>query len=144
MVTQNASPNLLSRHVPLLTKAGDDLFCFRLIQEDKKNTDQRAEGIESRVGSGSLSNLRRFTSSDSLNLTPASSHAGSFPPSRGRAKPERRRPSPAREVLGFVPLVCVCLLPAASLPEHTGFLLFVCFFCFYPEENQVHLLHSEV
>ncbi|XP_052516091.1 liprin-alpha-1-like [Budorcas taxicolor] len=77
-----------------------------LIQKDKENTDQRAEGIESRVGSGSFSNLRRFKSSDSLNLDFASSHAGSFPPSRGRSMPERRQPSPEREEdkLGFMTL----------------------------------------
>ena len=67
------------------------LFCFRFIQKDKENTDQREERIESRVGSGSFSNLRRFESSSSLNLDPASSHAGSFPPSRGRSMPERRQ-----------------------------------------------------
>ncbi|KAM7230858.1 hypothetical protein CapIbe_018348 [Capra ibex] len=78
-----------------------------LIQKDKENTDQRAEGIESRVGSGSFSNLRRFNSSSSLNLDPASSHAGSFPPSRGRSMPERRQPSPEREEdkLGFMTLL---------------------------------------
>ncbi|XP_052515477.1 liprin-alpha-1-like [Budorcas taxicolor] len=77
-----------------------------LIQKDKENTDQRAEGIESRVGSGSFSNLRRFQSSDSLNLDFASSHAGSFPPSRGRSMPERRQPSPEQEEdkLGFMTL----------------------------------------
>ncbi|KAI4572872.1 hypothetical protein MJG53_012710 [Ovis ammon polii x Ovis aries] len=76
------------------------------IQKDKENTDQRAEGIESRVGSGSFSNLRRFESSSSLNLDPASSHAGSFPPSRGRSMPERRQPSPEPEEdkLGFMTL----------------------------------------
>ena len=113
------------------------LFCFRLIKKDKENTDQRAEGIESRVGSGSFSNLRRFKSWSSLNLDPASSHAGSFPPSRGRSMPERRQPSPEREEdkLGFMTLVCVCLLPATSLPEHTGFLLFVCFFLFLPRRK---------
>ncbi|XP_069416153.1 liprin-alpha-1-like [Ovis canadensis] len=76
------------------------------IQKDKENTDQRAEGIESRVGSGSFSNLRRFESSNSLNLDPASSHAGSFPPSRGRSMPERRQPSPEPEEdkLGFMTL----------------------------------------
>ena len=106
------------------------LFCFRLIQKDKENTDQRAEGIESRVGSGSFSNLRRFKSSNSLNLDPASSHAGSFPPSRGRSMPERRQPSPEREdKLGFMTLVCVCLLPATSFPQDTGF-YFVCFLAF--------------
>ncbi|XP_068847585.1 liprin-alpha-1-like [Capricornis sumatraensis] len=77
-----------------------------LIQKDKENTDQRAEGIESRVGSGSFSNLRRFKSSDSLNLDFASSHAGSFPPSRGRSMPERRQPSPEPEEdkMGFMTL----------------------------------------
>ncbi|XP_060264794.1 liprin-alpha-1-like [Ovis aries] len=75
----------------------------RFIQE-KENTDQRAEGIESRVGRGSFSNLRRSQSSNSLKLNPASSHAGSCPPSRGRSKPRRRRHSPARDVskLGFM------------------------------------------
>ena len=103
------------------------LFYFRFIQEKKENTDQRAEGIESRVGRGSFSNLRRSQSSNSLKLNPASSHAGSCPPSRGRSKPRRRRHSPARDVskLGFMTVVCVCLIPAASLPEHIGFLLFV-------------------
>ncbi|KAI4572856.1 hypothetical protein MJG53_012694 [Ovis ammon polii x Ovis aries] len=77
------------------------------IQRDKENTDQRAEGIESRVGSGSFSNLRRFNSSSSLNLDPASSHAGSFPPSRGRSMPKRRQPSPEQEEdkLGFLTLL---------------------------------------
>ena len=122
------------------------LFYFRFIQEKRENTDQRAEGIESRVGRGSSSHLRRSQSSNSLNLNPASSHVGSCTPSRGRSKPRRRQRSPAREVdeLGFRTLGCVCLLPAAALPEHTGFLLFVCFFSFYPEENQVYLLRSEV
>ena len=119
------------------------LFCFRLIQKDKENTDQRAEGIESRVGSGSFSNLRRFKSSNSLNLDPASSHAGSFPPSRGRSMPERRQPSPEREEdkLGFMTLVCVCFLPAASLPEHTGFLLFV--FSLFTQKKIRHICYAQ-
>ncbi|KAI4572852.1 hypothetical protein MJG53_012690 [Ovis ammon polii x Ovis aries] len=77
-----------------LDKINEEIW---FIQKDKENTDQRAEGIESRVGSGSFSNLRRFESSSSLNLDPASSHAGSFPPSRGRSMPERRQPSPEPE-----------------------------------------------
>ncbi|KAJ1069921.1 hypothetical protein K5549_015431 [Capra hircus] len=87
-----------------LDKINEEIW---LIQKDKENTDQRAEGIESRVGSGSFSNLRRFKSSNSLNLDPASSHAGSFPPSRGRSMPERRQPSPEREEdkLGFMTLL---------------------------------------
>ncbi|XP_069416147.1 liprin-alpha-1-like [Ovis canadensis] len=86
-----------------LDKINEEIW---LIQKDKENTDQRAEGIESRVGSGSFSNLRRFESSSSLNLDPASSHAGSFPPSRGRSMPERRQPSPEPEEdkLGFMTL----------------------------------------
>ncbi|XP_017900216.1 PREDICTED: liprin-alpha-1-like, partial [Capra hircus] len=78
-----------------------------LIQKDKENIDQRAEGIESREGSGSFSNLRRFKSWSSLNLDPASSHAGSFPPSRGRCMPERRQhsPDPEEDKLGFVTLL---------------------------------------
>ncbi|XDA72002.1 hypothetical protein R6Z07M_002278 [Ovis aries] len=77
---------------------------IRFIQEKKENTDQRAEGIESRVGRGSFSNLRHSQSSNSLKLNPASSHAGSCPPSRGPSKPRRRRHSPARDVskLGFM------------------------------------------
>ncbi|XP_069416148.1 liprin-alpha-1-like [Ovis canadensis] len=77
------------------------------IHRDKENTGQRAEGIESRVGSGSFSNLRRFNSSSSLNLDPASSHAGSFPPSRGRSMPERRQqsPEPEEDKLGFMTLL---------------------------------------
>ena len=119
------------------------LFCFRFIQKDKENTDQRAEGIESRVGSGSFSNLRRFNSSSSLNLDPASSHAGSCSPSRGRSKPRRRQRSPAREVdeLGFRTLGCVCLLPAAALPEHTGFLLFL--FSLFTQKKIRHICYAQ-
>ncbi|XP_052516102.1 liprin-alpha-4-like [Budorcas taxicolor] len=86
-----------------LDKINEEIW---LKQKDKENTDQRAEGIESRVGSGSFSNLRRFQSSDSLNLDPASSHPDSFPPSRGRSMPERRQPSPEQEEdkLGFMTL----------------------------------------
>ncbi|KAI4535458.1 hypothetical protein MG293_014684 [Ovis ammon polii] len=86
-----------------LDKINEEIW---FIQKDKENTDQRAEGIESSVGSGSFSNLRRFESSNSLNLDPASSHAGSFPPSRGRSMPERRQPSPEPEEdkLGFMTL----------------------------------------
>ncbi|KAI4535477.1 hypothetical protein MG293_014703 [Ovis ammon polii] len=87
-----------------LDKINEEIW---FIQKDKENTDQREEGIESRVGSGSFSNLRRFESSSSLNLDPASSHAGSFPPSRGRSMPERRQPSPEPEEdkLGFMTLL---------------------------------------
>nr|XP_044622553.1 LOW QUALITY PROTEIN: liprin-alpha-1 [Equus asinus] len=38
---------------------------IRLIEEEKENTEQRAEEIESRVGSGSFGNLRRFRSTSS-------------------------------------------------------------------------------
>ena len=107
-------------------------FYFRLIQEKKENTEQRAEGIESRVGTGSLGSLRRFKSVSSLNLLPTSSHAGSCPP---LPKPRTRRHSPAQEgdQLGIMTLVCVCLLPAASLPQHDVFCLL--FFLFIPRRK---------
>lgn len=80
---------------------------FRLIQEEKENTEQRAEEIESRVGSGSLDNLGRFRSMSSIPPYPASSLAGSSPPGSGRSTPRRVPHSPAREVdrLGVMTLV---------------------------------------
>ena len=101
-----------------------------MIQEEKENTEQRAEEIESRVGSGSLDNLGRFRSMSSIPPFPASSLAGSSPPSSGRSTPRRMPHSPAREVdrLGIMTLVCVCLLPAVSLPQHTGLWVFLFFF----------------
>ncbi|XP_020040984.2 liprin-alpha-1 isoform X9 [Castor canadensis] len=84
---------------------------IRLIQEEKENTEQRAEEIESRVGSGSLDNLGRFRSMSSIPPYPASSLAGSSPPGSGRSTPRRIPHSPAREVdrLGVM-----TLLPASS------------------------------
>ncbi|XP_055284397.1 liprin-alpha-1-like, partial [Moschus berezovskii] len=64
---------------------------IRLIKE--KNTELLAEETESRVGRGSLGNLRRCKTESSLNLDAASSLAGSCSP-----KPQRRRRSPPREV----------------------------------------------
>ncbi|OWK17519.1 hypothetical protein Celaphus_00013147 [Cervus elaphus hippelaphus] len=95
---------------------------IRLIQEEKENTEQRAEEIESRVGSGSSDSLGRFRSMSSIPPYPASSLAGSSPPSSGRSTPRRMPHSPAREVdrLGIMTLVRVCLLPAVSLPQHTA------------------------
>ncbi|XP_044796065.2 liprin-alpha-1 [Bubalus bubalis] len=77
------------------------------INEEIRLIQEKAEGIESRVGKRSPSNLRRFKTLNSLNLNPASSHASSFPPSRGRSKPRRRRHSPARKVdkLGIMTLL---------------------------------------
>uniref|UniRef100_A0A4W2CDI5 SAM domain-containing protein n=1 Tax=Bos indicus x Bos taurus TaxID=30522 RepID=A0A4W2CDI5_BOBOX len=79
---------------------------IRLIQEEKENTEQRAEEIESRVGSGSLDSLGRFRSMSSIPPYPASSLAGSSPPSSGRSTPRRMPHSPAREVdrLGIMTL----------------------------------------
>uniref|UniRef100_A0A2K6H059 PTPRF interacting protein alpha 1 n=1 Tax=Propithecus coquereli TaxID=379532 RepID=A0A2K6H059_PROCO len=87
---------------------------IRLIQEEKENTEQRAEEIESRVGSGSLDNLGRFRSMSSIPPYPASSLAGSSPPGSGRSTPRRIPHSPAREVdrLGIMTLVSITL----SLP----------------------------
>lgn len=83
------------------------LLCSRLIQEEKENTEQRAEEIESRVGSGSLDSLGRFRSMSSIPPYPASSIAGSSPPNSGRSTPRRMPHSPAREVdrLGIMTLV---------------------------------------
>uniref|UniRef100_A0A670IB76 PTPRF interacting protein alpha 1 n=1 Tax=Podarcis muralis TaxID=64176 RepID=A0A670IB76_PODMU len=81
---------------------------IRLIQEEKENTEQRAEEIESRVGSGSLENLGRFRSLSSLPPPPfpGGSLSGSSPPGSGRSTPRRMPHSPAREVdrLGIMTL----------------------------------------
>ncbi|NXC34771.1 LIPA1 protein, partial [Campylorhamphus procurvoides] len=80
---------------------------IRLIQEEKENTEQRAEEIESRVGSGSLEAHGRFRSVGSLppSFAPGSL-AGSSPPGSGRSTPRRIPHSPAREVdrLGIMTL----------------------------------------
>ncbi|XP_078540419.1 liprin-alpha-1 isoform X19 [Lissotriton helveticus] len=67
---------------------------IRLIQEEKETTEQRAEEIENRVGSGSLDNLGRFRSMSSL----PPSYSSSSPPGSGRTTPRRIPHSPAREV----------------------------------------------
>uniref|UniRef100_A0A8C3TKA6 PTPRF interacting protein alpha 1 n=1 Tax=Chelydra serpentina TaxID=8475 RepID=A0A8C3TKA6_CHESE len=80
---------------------------IRLIQEEKENTEQRAEEIESRVGSGSLDNNGRFRSMNSIPLPfIGASLAGSSPPGSGRSTPRRIPHSPAREVdrLGIMTL----------------------------------------
>ncbi|XP_017937313.1 liprin-alpha-1 isoform X9 [Manacus vitellinus] len=80
---------------------------IRLIQEEKENTEQRAEEIESRVGSGSLDAHGRFRSMSSIPPSYASgSLAGSSPPGSGRSTPRRIPHSPAREVdrLGIMTL----------------------------------------
>ncbi|XP_060040045.1 liprin-alpha-1 isoform X1 [Erinaceus europaeus] len=68
---------------------------IRLIQEEKENTEQRAEEIESRVGSGGLDGLGHFRSMSSIPPHPA---AASSPPTSGRSTPRRIPHSPAREV----------------------------------------------
>ncbi|NXN53540.1 LIPA1 protein, partial [Rynchops niger] len=80
---------------------------IRLIQEEKENTEQRAEEIESRVGSGNLDAHGRFRSMSSIPPPYASgSLAGSSPPGSGRSTPRRIPHSPAREVdrLGIMTL----------------------------------------
>ncbi|NXH87001.1 LIPA1 protein, partial [Edolisoma coerulescens] len=72
---------------------------IRLIQEEKENTEQRAEEIESRVGSGSLDAHGRFRSVGSLPAPFAGGAlAASSPPGSGRSTPRRVPHSPAREV----------------------------------------------
>ncbi|XP_060621331.2 liprin-alpha-1 isoform X3 [Anolis sagrei] len=83
---------------------------IRLIQEEKENTEQRAEEIESRVGSGSLDNLGRFRSMSSIPAPfPGGSLSGTSPPGSGRSTPRRMPHSPAREVdrLGIMTLSAV-------------------------------------
>ncbi|NXB40213.1 LIPA1 protein, partial [Eulacestoma nigropectus] len=80
---------------------------IRLIQEEKENTEQRAEEIESRVGSGSLDAHGRFRSMGSIPPSYAGGAlAGSSPPGSGRSTPRRVPHSPAREVdrLGIMTL----------------------------------------
>ncbi|NXL88157.1 LIPA1 protein, partial [Alectura lathami] len=80
---------------------------IRLIQEEKENTEQRAEEIESKVGSGSLDAHGRFRSMSSIPPPyPSGSLAGSSPPGSGRSTPRRVPHSPAREVdrLGIMTL----------------------------------------
>ncbi|RLW10428.1 hypothetical protein DV515_00002516 [Chloebia gouldiae] len=71
---------------------------IRLIQEEKENTEQRAEEIESRVGSGSLEAHGRFRSLGSIAPALGGALAGSSPPGSGRSTPRRIPHSPAREV----------------------------------------------
>ncbi|CAI9155782.1 unnamed protein product, partial [Rangifer tarandus platyrhynchus] len=105
------------------------------IQEEKESTEQWPEETDSRAGRARLGTLWCFKSLSSLNLCLASSLAGFCPPSTGRSPPRRRWHSLAREGdrLGVMTPVCVCLLPAASLPEHTVFLSL--FFLFFPRRK---------
>ncbi|XP_060261816.1 liprin-alpha-1-like isoform X4 [Ovis aries] len=131
-----------TQSVRLLDAMNEDIS---LVEEDKENTEQRAEDTESREGRGRLGSLRRCKSVTSLNLLAGSSAAGSCPP---LPKPRRRRHCPAQQGdrLGIMTVVCFCLRPAHPSPRTwVFFILFVFwFFSFYLEENRVHLLHSEV
>ncbi|XP_070791394.1 liprin-alpha-1 isoform X2 [Pituophis catenifer annectens] len=80
---------------------------IRLIQEEKENTEQRAEEIESRVDGGSLDNPGRFRSMNSIPPPfPSGNLSGSSPPGSGISTPRRMPHSPAREVdrLGIMTL----------------------------------------
>ncbi|XP_053058767.1 liprin-alpha-1 isoform X6 [Acinonyx jubatus] len=80
---------------------------IRLIQEEKESAEQRAEEIESRVGSGGLDSPGRFRPAGSGAPHPASPLAGPSPPHSGRSTPRRGPHSPAREVdrLGVMTLL---------------------------------------
>uniref|UniRef100_UPI00358E7332 liprin-alpha-1-like isoform X2 n=1 Tax=Myxine glutinosa TaxID=7769 RepID=UPI00358E7332 len=73
---------------------------IRLIQEEKETTEQRAEEIENRVGSGSLDSVTlarlRATGSVPPSLT-TSSLTSSSPPISGRSTPKFSARSPARD-----------------------------------------------
>ncbi|XP_032735618.1 liprin-alpha-1 isoform X5 [Lontra canadensis] len=71
---------------------------IRLIQEEKESTEQRAEEIESRVGSGTLDSPGRFWSGGAAPPHPTSTLTGPSPPHSGRSTPRRGPHSPAREV----------------------------------------------
>ncbi|XP_032270452.1 liprin-alpha-1 isoform X5 [Phoca vitulina] len=71
---------------------------IRLIQEEKESTEQRAEEIESRVGSGTLDSPGRFRSVGTIPPHPTSTLTGPSPPHSGRSTPRRGPHSPAREV----------------------------------------------
>uniref|UniRef100_A0A8C7EPV0 PTPRF interacting protein alpha 1 n=1 Tax=Neovison vison TaxID=452646 RepID=A0A8C7EPV0_NEOVI len=83
---------------------------IRLIQEEKESTEQRAEEIESRVGSGTLDSPGRFRSGGAAPPHPTSTLTGPSPPHSGRSTPRRGPHSPAREVdrLGVMTLVSIC------------------------------------
>ncbi|KAG5194843.1 hypothetical protein JEQ12_012132 [Ovis aries] len=80
-----------TQSVRLLDAMNEDIS---LVEEDKENTEQRAEDTESREGRGRLGSLRRCKSVTSLNLLAGSSAAGSCPP---LPKPRRRRHCPAQQ-----------------------------------------------
>ena len=63
----------------------------------------------------------------------------------GRSKPQRRQHSLAQEGPAGHHDSGMCLPPPCRIPPPACCFLFVfCFFSLYPEENQVHLLRSEV
>ncbi|KAM4898981.1 liprin-alpha-1 isoform 2-T2 [Sylvia borin] len=84
---------------------------IRLIQEEKENTEQRAEEIESRVGSGGLEAPGRLRALGSAAYGGAL--AGSSPPGSGRSTPRRGPRSPA----GDVDRLAVMTLSPASREE---------------------------
>ena len=81
-----------------------------------------------------LAYLHPFKSVSSLNLYPASSHAGSCPPSSGRFQPQRRQHSQAREgdIMTGHHDSGMCLPPPCHIlpPGHWFSFLFVCFLVF--------------
>ena len=112
------------------------------MEEEKENTEQRAEDTESREGRGRLGSLHRCKSVSSLNLLAGSSAAGSCPP---LPKPRRRRHCPAQQGdrLGIMTVVCVCLLPAASFPQDTGFLVFVFGFSLFTQKKIRYICYTQ-
>ncbi|XP_067902646.1 liprin-alpha-1-like isoform X2 [Heterodontus francisci] len=73
---------------------------IRLIQEEKESTQQRAEEIESRVGSGSLEglNLCQYRGGTLPASFTGSSLASSSPPGSGHSTPRRTPRNPAHEI----------------------------------------------
>lgn len=98
-------------------------MCFRLIQEEKESTEQRAEELESRVGSGSLEALsgRWFPDRSPTHSAPSSptSHFTTAP----HAGHQQRKPGLTSLCLTASTAVSQCLphAPPSLLPRTDTF-----------------------
>lgn len=90
--------------------------CFRLIQEEKESTEQRADELESRVGSGSL---------DAIASRWRGGYERSSPPLSGRSTPTPRS-SQSRDILQKYNTVSVSVVTFSWLPTVDGCVLSHC------------------
>lgn len=96
-------------------------FFFRLIQEEKESTEQRAEELESRVGSGSL---------DAIANRWRSGYERSSPPLSGRSTPTPRSYQ-SRDYLQKYHTVSLDMPDSERNHIATVFLLYLLFSCCY-------------